>query len=91
MQGKLYVTGGICETPHFASIEVLSGKTWAILDVKIPHNLYGHACFFTPEHRLVILGGMIEKNPAFSIAIFTEGEGVVEDYLNCEDCFPLNS
>ncbi|CAG9323227.1 unnamed protein product [Blepharisma stoltei] len=91
MQGKLYVTGGICEIENYASIEVLSGKIWSILDVKIPNNLYGHACFFTPEHKLVILGGMIENNPARSISIITEGEGVVVDSLSCEDYFPLNS
>ncbi|CAG9314203.1 unnamed protein product [Blepharisma stoltei] len=92
MESKLYVTGGICEVPDFAFIEVLIGKTWKILDVKIEGNLHGHACFFTPEHKLVVLGGVKGDSPACHIAMITDEDGVVnEGFIECQDSFPLNS
>jgi hypothetical protein len=84
MQGKLYVIGGIREVTHWAAIEVLNDMAWQVLDVKLP-SLRGHACFFTPEHEIVILsnGVVITIDKAQSISKFVQ--------CSCQDYFLMNS
>jgi hypothetical protein len=85
MQGKLYVIGGIREQSQFAAIEVLIENEWNVVDVKLPNYLKAHACFFTPEHELVILGaGVVIK--------IDEGQNNTRiSQSNCQECFLLNS
>lgn len=85
MQGKLYVVGGVREIPNYASVEVLTDLEWQVLNVKIPNNLSGHCCFFTPEHEIVIIGG------AVIIAIDERLGTVTRNTSCCHDQFVLNS
>lgn len=85
MQGKLYVVGGLREIANYAGVEVLEEMTWQILEVRIPNHLCGHACFFTPEHELVILGGG-------GIYIIDESQSTLRVCPNnFQDYFMLNS
>ena len=84
MQGKLYVVGGTREVNHWAAIEVLNDMEWEIVDVKLP-SLRGHACFFTPEHEIVILsnGIIITIDKTRNISRFAQ--------CACQDYFLMNS
>lgn len=84
MQGKLYVIGGNREHSHWAAIEVLNEMVWEVLEVKLP-CLRGHACFFTPEHEIVILGNsvMITIDKAQNISKIVQ--------CGCQDYFLMNS
>ena len=55
-----------------------------MLEVIIPNDLFEHACFFTPKHELIILGGLVNEMPSTLIATITEENGVVsEEPVDC--------
>jgi hypothetical protein len=84
MQGKLYVIGGVRENWNWAAIEVLNEMVWEVLEVKLP-CLRGHACFFTPEHEIVILGN--------SVMITIDKSQTISKIIacGCQDYFLMNS